>query len=405
MSQTSSPPAAGKPQAEHQHDAHEDHHDIIYPDTLPFVGMHLAAFAAIWTGVTLQAVLLCVALYFGRMFFLTAGYHRYFSHRSYKTSRVGQFVLAFMAQTSTQKSILWWAAQHRHHHKHSDTEHDVHSPHHGGFLYSHVGWIFDNRNKPTDHSRVPDLAKYPELRFLDRFEQLPAVLLALGCFLWMGWVGLVVGFVWSTVILYHGTFFINSVAHVVGKQRYITGDESRNNWWLSIITLGEGWHNNHHAYQSSTRQGFRWYEIDPTYYVLKALSWVGLVWDLREPPAEVVRNERPLGRRALEQAAQRLADRYDSGTLAKRAQEALARNGRWEELRAWYREGRESLSTRIREMELPEVPSFDDLWRDARRVYASSPSLEDVVTRARELLHERVAERLAEWMQQDAAAA
>ena len=389
-----------------QHDeGHEDHHDIIYPDTLPFVGMHLAAFAAIWTGVTLQAVLLCVALYFIRMFFLTAGYHRYFSHRSYKTSRVGQFVLAFMAQTSTQKSVLWWASQHRHHHKHSDTEHDVHSPHHGGFFYSHVGWIFDNRNKATDHSRVPDLAKFPELRFLDRFEQLPSALLALGCFLWMGWVGLVVGFVWSTVILYHGTFFINSVAHVVGKQRYITGDESRNNWWLSIITLGEGWHNNHHAYQSATRQGFRWYEIDPTYYVLKALSWVGIVWDLREPPEEVVRNERPLGRRALEQAAQRLADRYDTSQLATRVREALTRSGRWEELQARCREGRESVAARIAELELPELPTFDDLWRDARRIYTESPSLEELVERARLIVRERVAEQLTDQVQQSAVAA
>ncbi|HEY0972624.1 MAG TPA: fatty acid desaturase, partial [Gemmatimonadales bacterium] len=242
---------------------HEDefHDDIIYPNTIPFVLVHLACLGAIWTGVGAKAVALCAALYVARMFGVTAGYHRYFSHRSFRTSRVGQFLLAFLAQSTAQRGILWWAATHRHHHRHSDTPEDVHSPRQRGFLYSHVGWVFDERNEPkADYDSIADLTQFPELRWLDRHPYLPAAVLAVACFLAMGWQGLVVGFFWSTVLLYHGTFFINSLAHVHGTQRYVTGDDSRNNWWLAVLTLGEGWHNNHHAYQRSTRQGFRWYE-------------------------------------------------------------------------------------------------------------------------------------------------
>src|SRR5688500_16860860 len=202
------------------------------------------------------------------MFAVTAGYHRYFSHRSFKTSRWFQFLLAWVAQSSAQKSVLWWAALHRHHHKHSDTDADVHSPRQRGFIYSHVGWIFDRKHQATDVEGIRDFASYPELRFLQRFELVPAVVLGVVTFVIAGWPGLVVGFFWSTVLLFHCTFFINSLAHVHGNQRYATGDDSRNNWWLAVITMGEGWHNNHHAYQRSTRQGFRWYEFDPTFYAL-----------------------------------------------------------------------------------------------------------------------------------------
>lgn len=264
--------------------AAEFHDDIIYPDSIPFVLVHLACFAAVWTGVTLQAVLLGLALYVVRMFGVTAGFHRYFSHRSYRTSRVGQFLLALLCQTSAQRGLIWWAAMHRHHHKHSDTELDVHSPRHHGFLYAHVGWIFARRNDRPDYDGVADLTQYPELRWLDRHPYLVAAALAAGCFALAGWPGLVVGFFWSTVLLYHGTFTINSLAHVHGRQRYLTGDDSRNNWWLALITLGEGWHNNHHHYMHSARQGFFWWEYDVTYYVLKMLSWVAIVSDLRTVP-------------------------------------------------------------------------------------------------------------------------
>ncbi len=245
------------------------HDDVVYPSAVPFILIHLACFAAIWTGVTWEAVALCITLYWLRIFAIGAGYHRYFSHRAYSTSRVFQFVLAFLAQSSAQKSVLWWASKHRHHHLHSDTEQDVHSPRHAGFIYSHLGWIFARKHDNPDYALVSDLMRYPELMWLHRLELVPPILLAVLCFLIAGWPGLIVGFLWSTVLVYHATFCINSLAHVVGRTRYVTGDDSRNNWLLAIFTMGEGWHNNHHAYQSSARQGFRPWEIDPTYYILK----------------------------------------------------------------------------------------------------------------------------------------
>ena len=251
--------------------------DILYPDAVPFLLVHLACFGAIWTGVTATAVGIGIALYWLRMFAIGAGYHRYFSHRAYSTSRAFQFILAFLAQSTAQKSVLWWAAKHRHHHLHSDTEHDVHSPRHKGFLYAHVGWIFARQHDGADLAKVADLTRYPELMWLHKHELVPAIVLAVLTFLIGGWSGLVVGFFWSTVAVYHGTFCINSLAHVHGTKRYVTGDDSRNNWLLALLTMGEGWHNNHHAYQASVRQGFRWWEIDPTYYVMRAMAGLGIL--------------------------------------------------------------------------------------------------------------------------------
>ncbi|MEX0837637.1 MAG: fatty acid desaturase, partial [Gemmatimonadota bacterium] len=221
--------------------SHAPHDDIVYPATIPFILVHLACLGAIWTGVTWTAVWVAVALYVIRMWGITAGYHRYFSHRSYKTSRVMQFIIAFIGQTSAQRGVIWWSAVHRHHHLYSDTEQDVHSPRHQGFLYSHVGWIFNHNNWKPDYGTVKDLTKYPELVWLNKINYIPAILLGVALFLWGGWGMLVVGFFWSTVAVYHGTFFINSLAHVHGSQRYLTGDDSRNNFWLALITLGEGW--------------------------------------------------------------------------------------------------------------------------------------------------------------------
>lgn len=258
----------------------------------PFYLIHLLPFAAIWTGVRWVDVAVCVTLYVIRMWAVTGVYHRYFSHRTYKTSRVFQLFLAFLAMTSAQKGVLWWAAHHRHHHKHSDEDIDTHSPVTASFFFSHVGWLFLNRNNATDYSKIKDFAKYPELRFLNRFYLLPPIMLGVVVFLAMGWSGLLIGFFLSTVFLWHGTFFINSLAHVFGRKRFDTKDESRNNGWLALITLGEGWHNNHHYYQSSCRQGFYWWEIDLTYYVIKGLEFVGLVWDVREPPERVLEEGR-----------------------------------------------------------------------------------------------------------------
>jgi len=330
-----------------------DEDDIIYPNTIPFVLVHLACVAVVWSGITWPAVGLGVLLYVVRMFGVTAGYHRYFSHRSYRTSRWFRLVLAWVAQSTSQKSVLWWAAIHRRHHKHSDTEADVHSPRHQGLLYSHLGWIFDRKNHRTAVEPVPDFARYPELRFLHRAEQLPALVLAGACLVVAGWPGLVVGFFWSTVLLYHGTFFINSLAHVQGSQRYVTADDSRNNWWLSLVTMGEGWHNNHHAYPRSARQGFRWYEFDATFYILKALSWAGVVWDLGTPPADLVRNERPLPRSTIERLARQLAASVARDPVQMRSPELTL----------------DALRDRARRM-IPPTPSLDDICARARALIA-----------------------------------
>jgi stearoyl-CoA desaturase (Delta-9 desaturase) len=378
--------------------ASEFHDDIIYPNTVAFVLVHLAPLVAFWTGITTTSVLLAVTLYVVRMFGVTAGYHRYFSHRSFKTSRAGQFLFALLAMSSTQKSVLWWAALHRHHHRHSDQEDDVHSPVHRSFFYSHVGWIFDKKHDQTRVDEVPDLAKYPELRFLDRHQLVPGIALAVLCFLIDGLPGLFIGFFLSTVFLYHGTFFINSLAHVHGKQRYVTGDDSRNNWWLALITLGEGWHNNHHAYQRSTRQGFRWYEIDITYYVLKAMSWAGLVWDLGEPPAEVVRNERRVGTAVLEKVARQLAEHWPSGAFAAQvahAREQFDTHPRVIELRARLAEGQARAEEAWHEFQqhlphLPHLPTAAEIRARALQMYADSPSTDEIVARARAVIAERM---------------
>jgi len=255
--------------------------------TVPFILMHLAIFAVIFTGISLPAVLLCIGLYLVRMWGLTAGYHRYFSHRSYKTSRTFQFLIALLGTTAAQKGPLWWAAHHRRHHKYTDQEGDVHSPRQNGFWWSHVGWVVSDMYDATDWEAIKDFSRFPELRWLNKWHLVPPVALGALCFLVLGWQGLVVGFFTSTVILYHGTFSINSLAHMWGSRRYKTGDDSRNNLWLALLTGGEGWHNNHHHYMASARQGFYWWEIDYSFYVLKVLSWLRVVWDLRKPPAHL----------------------------------------------------------------------------------------------------------------------
>ena len=403
-------PAAPHQPHPHDHPHDETHDDIIHPSPIPFVLVHVACVAALWTGVPASALLLCLVLYVVRMFGVTAGYHRYFSHRSFKTGRVMQFVLAFIAQSTAQRGILWWAAKHRHHHRHSDTEHDVHSPRHMGFWYSHVGWIFTAQHDTTDFDSIPDLTKYPELMWLERHPYLPATVLAIACFALGGWPALVVGFFWSTVLLYHGTFFINSLAHVHGKQRYVTGDDSRNNWWLAVITLGEGWHNNHHAYQRSTRQGFRWYEFDPTFYALKAMSWVGLVWELGEPPVDVVRNERQLGRAVIEKVSRHLAESFPAAAIAARLSERIheSRESLEHAIAHAVADARQAahaaqhardeavaaLTARLAELHLPHVPTLDELREAARQRYAASPSMETIVLRARERLLEAIAREL-----------
>ncbi len=263
--------------------------------SLPFFGVHMAAVVGVvllgfsWTGLALA-----IALYYVRMFGISGGYHRYFAHRSYRTSRVFQFLLAFLGASSAQKGPLWWAAHHRVHHKYSDMPEDIHSVRQRGFFWAHVGWVLDRRYKYTDWGRIKDLSSFPELRWLNTYHLVPPVLLAVVLYLVAGSWGLVWGFFVSTTLLWHGTFCVNSLSHLFGKRHYQTSDDSRNNMAIALFTLGEGWHNNHHHYQRSERQGFFWWQIDGSHYVLKALSWVGLVWDLHAPPPHVRDSRAPL---------------------------------------------------------------------------------------------------------------
>jgi stearoyl-CoA desaturase (delta-9 desaturase) len=255
--------------------------------SIPFGLVHLVPFLAVFTGVTEKAVLLAFATFAIRMFCITAGYHRYFAHRAFRTNRVVQFLLAFGGTTAAQKGPLWWAAHHRNHHQYADTDLDAHSPRRG-FWWSHVGWILCDKYGESRHDNIRDFAKYPELRYLDSHDWIGPWALAVACFLIGGWSGLIVGFFASTVLLWHVTFTVNSLAHVFGRRPFATTDTSRNNVLIAIATGGEGWHNNHHRYPFAARQGFRWWQIDTTYYVLRALAALGLVRDLRPVPVEVI---------------------------------------------------------------------------------------------------------------------
>jgi stearoyl-CoA desaturase (delta-9 desaturase) len=268
--------------------------------TWAFMLLHASALLAFRTGWSPVAIAAAVAAYWARMFGITAGFHRYFAHASYRTSRWFQFALAWLGASAAQKGPLWWAGHHRNHHLHSDTVKDIHSPMHGGFWWSHIGWILSERYDAIEWGAIKEFARFPELRFIDAKAWLPPTTLAAG--MWAlgaalaAWAPslrtsgpqmLVWGFSISTIVLYHATFSINSLAHVWGERRYQTDDDSRNNLWLALLTMGEGWHNNHHRCQYSARQGFFWWEADMTHYALTALSELGVVWGLRAPPREV----------------------------------------------------------------------------------------------------------------------
>ena len=266
---------------------------------LPFILLHLACLAVFWVGVSWFAIGFMLAFYLIRMFSITAFFHRYLSHKTFQTSRPVQFLFVLLGTMSAQRGPLWWAAHHRYHHRYTDTLKDPHSSTHG-FWYSHVGWFLNEYNFATRKEVIKDWLKYPELIWLDRFSLIVVLLTAGGIYVLGEWLAitwpqlgtsglqlLVWGFVFSTVLLIHATLCINSLAHHYGSRDFDTDDHSRNNLFLSIITLGEGWHNNHHYYAGSTRQGFYWWQIDVTYYLLKIMSWLGIVWDLKPIPARI----------------------------------------------------------------------------------------------------------------------
>jgi len=249
--------------------------------TILTIAMHIACVGVFFVPVSRGVVALAIGSYLVRMFAITGGYHRYFSHKTFKTSRAFQFFLALLGTMSMQNGPLWWASWHRHHHRHSDSPRDAHSPRNGGFYHAHIGWFLDGGGENPDLSNVKDLARFPELRWLETYKWIPLVAYGVFCFAVAGVAGLFWGFFLSTIVLLHATSLINSLAHVWGSRRFDTPDDSRNNALLALITLGEGWHNNHHHKMSSTRQGVMWWELDVTWLVLRGLSLFGIVWDLR----------------------------------------------------------------------------------------------------------------------------
>ena len=264
---------------------------------LPFVVLHISVIAVFWVGWSPISITFAVIFYVIRMFGITAFYHRYFSHKTFQTGRITQFIFAIIGASATQRGPLWWASNHRHHHVHSDKPTDIHSPKQTGFLWSHMGWFLSKKNFKTNFERIQDFAKYPELKWIDRFDVVIPLLFALSTFFLgfflnqffpnletSGWQMFVWAYIISTIFVFHGTFVINSLAHVIGKRRFKTRDESKNSFILALITFGEGWHNNHHKFPGSARQGLHWWEIDLSYYGLLLLEKLGIIWDVDKGP-------------------------------------------------------------------------------------------------------------------------
>jgi len=274
--------------------------EIDWARVIPYIIIHLAIFAVFFVDFSIVAFMVFLFMYALRMFAITGFYHRYFSHKTFKTSRVIQFIFAVVGASAVQRGPIWWAAHHRDHHMNSDTVHDKHSPKAHSFLWSHTGWFLTKANFLTHTKLVKELSRFPELRLIDRFDVIIPILTCIGLYIsgeslnnhypelrTSGMQLVVWGFILSTVILYHSTFLVNSVAHVWGNKRYKTDDSSRNNFLIALLTFGEGWHNNHHHYPGSARQGFYWWEIDLTYYILRIMSMLGIIWDIRTVSANI----------------------------------------------------------------------------------------------------------------------
>lgn len=370
--------------------------DIVYPATIPFVLFHVGALAALWTGFTATSVVLCITLYWLRVFAITMGYHRYFSHRAFKTGRVFQFLLAFFGASAMQRDMLWWAAKHRAHHRDSDTPADGHSPRHYGFFGAHVTWVFRPRRLQADMNLIQDFARFPELRWLQTNQYAPGLSLALFCLILDGLPGMFAGFTVSTILVYHSTFAINSLAHVLGNQRYLTGDDSRNHWFLAFIAGGEGWHNNHHYYPGSARNGFFWYEWDPTYYLICLFEKLGIVWDVQRPPQTVLSGEKRTTSAIIDKTATHIAAGFSVDALVEKVRAAWDKSNQWDELKARAHKARAEAEAYLTSIELPALPSLDELRAKARKMFANTPSLDEAVERARARLVQAVSLKLME---------
>ncbi|WP_150466612.1 acyl-CoA desaturase [Francisella sp. SYW-9] len=262
---------------------------------IAFSTMHLACLAIFFVNYNITALLVFLITFSIRTFALTAGYHRYFSHKAFQTSRVFQFILALVGTWASQKGPLWWSGHHRYHHIHSDKETDMHSPKNGVFQ-AHVGWVFEARSDDVDPKFIKDWVKYPEIVWLDKYAHESFALYLVGLFIlgscisyfyptletsglaFVFWGGIL-----STVLLYHTTFSVNSICHIFGSRDYQTTDNSRNNWLVALITFGEGWHNNHHKFAYSIRNNLKFWQIDITYIILCVLKKFRIVWNFKQP--------------------------------------------------------------------------------------------------------------------------
>lgn len=373
----------------------EDRFDWV--EFMPFALLHVALIGIWWTGFTATSITICVGLYVLRVFSITGGYHRYFSHRGYKTSRAFQFCMAVIGSTAFQKGPLWWAAKHREHHRDSDEPADSHSPRQYGVFDAHVGWVYREARANPDMDLIKDFSKYPELRWVERHQYIPGLILAAICFAVGGWAGLFSGFLLSTVLVYHATFTVNSLNHMLGKQRYLTGDDSRNNWLLAIITMGEGWHNNHHYYPATARNGFFWWEFDTTYYILLGLKKVGLVWDLRQPPKTILANEKAPTQKIIDKCATYIADGFSADRISANIRRRWEGSHILDDLRSHARTKWSSAEAYLAEIELPEFPSAEELKARAHKQFKiRHEGLDRAIERAHEMLRRSVSHRLIE---------
>jgi len=371
---------------------------------MPFVLLHVALIGIWWTGFTATSIAICVGLYVARVFSITGGYHRYFSHRGYKTSRGFQFVMALVGATAFQNGPLWWAAKHREHHRDSDMPADSHSPRQYGVFDAHVGWVYRDARASPDMDLIQDFSKYPEIRWIERHKYLPGLGLAALCFLIGGWAGLVSGFLLSTVLVYHATFTVNSLNHMIGRQRYLTGDDSRNNWFLALLTMGEGWHNNHHYYPAAARNGFFWWEVDTTYYLLLGLEKVGLVWDLRQPPETILANEKAPTQKIIDKCAVYIADGFSVDRISANIRQRWEGSHVFEDLRGHAATKWSAAEAYLAEMELPEFPSAEELKARAYGKFKiRHEGLDRAIERAQEMLRNAVSQRLIEHAQAEPA--
>jgi stearoyl-CoA desaturase (Delta-9 desaturase) len=264
------------------------------------LAFHIGCLGVFFTGVSTATLMVAGVLYVARGLGITAGFHRLLAHRSYQASRPLQFLLALLGSLAIQGGPLWWVAHHRSHHGHTDQPDDVHSPVTRGFWQSHLGWMMSQAAFQEKGANSRDLHRYPEIKWLQRFY-LPLIigqgvgLYLLGAALnaWFPQSGtsgaqmLVWGLFVSTVLTWHITFAVNSVCHTWGRRPHETGDASTNNLLIGVLAYGEGWHNNHHMYPFSARHGLKWWQVDVTWWFLKALEKLGLVSGLKLPKTPV----------------------------------------------------------------------------------------------------------------------